>query len=171
MKKIILCGYMGSGKTTIARLLSVAAEIPYLDLDHIIEKEAGKSIKDIFEQDGEIKFRKMEHVALKNLLSIEDDFILGLGGGTPCYANNHEFLQREDVVSVYLKASITELLKRIREHGGSRPLLDSLNEVEKEEYVAQHLFERSYYYHFAKHVVTTDNKTPENIVNEIMSLF
>jgi shikimate kinase len=171
MKKIILCGYMGSGKTTIARLLSVAAEIPYLDLDHIIEKEAGKSIKDIFEQDGEIKFRKMEHVTLKNLLSIEDDFILGLGGGTPCYANNHEFLQREDVVSVYLKASITELLKRIREHGGSRPLLDSLNEVEKEEYVAQHLFERSYYYHFAKHVVTTDNKTPESIVNEIMSLF
>lgn len=171
MKKILLCGYMASGKTTIARLLAKASGIPYKDLDEIIEKKAGKSISDIFEQDGEIKFRRMEHEALAALLSDDSAFILSLGGGTPCYANNHLFLQQEDVISVYLKASIGELLKRIKEQDIKRPLLDNLSPGEQEEFVAKHLFDRSYFYHHAKHVVAVDGKTPEDVVNEVMSLF
>lgn len=171
MKKILLCGYMASGKSTIAGLLSKASGIPYKDLDHIIEQKAQKSISDIFLQDGEIKFRKMEHEALKEAVSHEQPFILALGGGTPCYANNHEFLKRDDVVSVYLKAGIGELLTRIKKQDAKRPLLDSLTPEAQEEFIAQHLFERSYFYHQAKHVVTVDGKLPEDIVNEIMSLF
>lgn len=79
-------------------------------------------------------------------------------------------MQRDDVVSIYLKAGIGELVKRIRTQAGQRPLLDALQEEELEEFVAQHLFERSYYYHQAKHVVATDGKSPEEIVNEIMKL-
>src|ERR1044072_5325484 len=153
MKKILLCGYMASGKSTIAQLLAKASGIPYKDLDEIIEKKAGKSIPDIFKEDGEIKFRKMEHEAFKDVLSHEEPFILALGGGTPCYANNHEFLRREDVVSVYLKAGIGELLKRVRQQDIKRPLLDNLTPEAQEEFIAQHLFERSYFYHQAKHVV------------------
>lgn len=171
MKKILLCGYMASGKSTIARLLSKASGIPYKDLDEIIEKKAGKSIPHIFEQDGEIKFRRMEHEALKELLSDDSAFILSLGGGTPCYANNHVFLQREDVVSIYLKAGIGELLTRIRQQDIKRPLLDNLSPEEQEEFVAKHLFDRSYYYHQAKHVVAVDGKSPEDVVNEVLSLF
>ena len=171
MKKIILCGYMTSGKTTIARLLAKASGIPYKDLDEIIEKKTGKSIPDIFKEDGEIKFRKIEHEALKDVLSHDEPFILALGGGTPCYANNHEFLKQDDVVSVYLKAGIPELLKRLRQQDVKRPLLDSLAPEAQEEFIAQHLFERSYFYHQAKHVVAVDGKLPEDIVNEIISLF
>lgn len=171
MKKILLCGYMASGKSTIARLLAKASGIPYRDLDEIIVEKTQKSIPEIFEQQGEIKFRKIEHEALKDTLSKEDTFILALGGGTPCYANNHEFLKHDEVISVYLKAGIPELLKRLREDTVPRPLFDNLAEEGQNEFIAQHLFERSYFYHQAKHVVNTDGKSPEDIVNEIMSLF
>jgi shikimate kinase len=170
MKKIILCGYMGSGKTTIAQFLSAATQIPYLDLDEVIEKESGKTIAQLFEEEGEIKFRKKEHAAFKGLLDVPEEFILGLGGGTPCYANNHLLLQRDDVISIYLKAGIQELIKRITAQDKARPLVDKLQGQELQDFVGQHLFERSYYYNHAKHAVATDGKTPEMIVNEIVSL-
>jgi shikimate kinase len=170
MKKIILCGYMGSGKTTIARLLSVAAQIPHLDLDDIIVKEAGKTVQQIFEEDGEIKFRRLEHNALKGLLDVPDAFILSLGGGTPCYANNHLLLQKEDVISIYLKAGIGQIIERTKAQGTPRPLIDKLSGQQLHDFIGQHLFERSYYYNHAKHTVATDGKTPELIVTEIMSL-
>ena len=169
MKKIILCGYMGSGKTTTAKLLSKAAEIPYLDLDEIIEKETGKSVETIFAEDGEIKFRTLEHTTLKGLLEVDDEFVLGLGGGTPCYANNHLLMQRDDVISIYLKTGITEIINRTQGQGRVRPLLANLTGPALEEFIGQHLFERSYFYHHAKHVVATDGKTPELVANEIMS--
>lgn len=171
MKKIILVGYMASGKTTIALLLSKAAGITYKDLDEIIEEKTGKTIAEIFEQDGEIKFRKLEHEALKEALKEDDVFVLSLGGGTPCYANNHEFLQHEGVISIYLKASIPVLAKRLREHEHRRPVLDNVKPEELEDFIAKHLFDRSYFYHKAKHVINVDSKAPEDIVNEIMSLF
>lgn len=170
MAKVILCGYMASGKTTIAKLLSQATELPYLDLDEVIEKETGKTVAQIFEEDGEIKFRKLEHDTLKGLLGVNEDFILGLGGGTPCYANNHEMLQREDVISIYLKTGIEELIKRINAQGKQRPLVNNLQGQELRDFVGAHLFERSYYYHKAKHTVLTDALTPETVVNKIMSL-
>lgn len=170
MKKIILCGYMGSGKSTIAPLLSAAAGILYLDLDEIIEKETHKSIQQLFAEDGEIKFRKLEHDTLKGLLDVQEEFILGLGGGTPCYANNHLQLQREDVISIYLKAGIDHIIQRTQAQGKSRPLIDKLTGQELRDFIGQHLFERSYYYNHAKHTVVTDGKTPEMIVNEIISL-
>ena len=171
MKKIILCGYMASGKTTIARLLSGALGFTYIDLDEEIEHRTGKSIPEIFSGEGELKFRRLEHDALKSIVESDGPFVLSVGGGTPCYANNHLFLQREDVVSVYLKAGIKELAGRITAQGKPRPLLDGLKGGELEEFIAKHLFDRSYYYHQAKHVIATDNKTQENIVNEIVSLF
>lgn len=170
MRKIILCGYMGSGKTTTARLLSKAAEIPYLDLDEIIEKETGKTVEKIFAEDGEIKFRTLEHNTLKGLLDLEEDFVLGLGGGTPCYANNHLLLQNDNVISIYLKTGIAEVIKRIEGQGRVRPLLANLDGPALEEFIGQHLFERSYFYHHAKHVVATDGKTPAQVADEIMSL-
>jgi shikimate kinase len=171
MKKILLSGYMASGKTTIALLLSKAAGITYKDLDEIIEKKANKSISALFAERGEIAFRKVEHEALKEALDDNDGFVLALGGGTPCYANNHEFLQRDDVISIYLKASIPVLAKRLLENEHKRPLLENVKPEELEDFIAKHLFDRNYYYHQSKHVIDVSDKLPEEIVNEIMSLF
>lgn len=161
---------MASGKTTTACLLAKTSGLPYIDLDEVIEQNTGKTISQLFQDGGEIKFRKLEHDTLNSIINGTEGFVLSLGGGTPVYANNHLVLQRDDVVSIYLKAGIGELVKRIRTQVGQRPLLDALQEEELEEFVAQHLFERSYYYHQAKHVVATDGKSPEEIVNEIMEL-
>ncbi|MFL9845719.1 shikimate kinase [Flavobacterium rhizosphaerae] len=169
-KKIILCGYMASGKTTISRLLSHATEIPYADLDHVIEKEAGKSISDIFKDEKEVAFRKREHIALKKLLETKGDLIISLGGGTPCYANNHLFLQEPNVISIYLKAGIKEIVARLKGQLSHRPLLAALTPEELEEYIAKHLFDRSYFYHQSKHTVVTDGKSEEQVVNAIISL-
>lgn len=172
MKKIVLTGYMGSGKSTLAPLLAQAAGLPHLDLDQVIEQSEGLSVHEIFHSKGEVYFRKAEHSMLKDILRETRGFVLSTGGGTPCYAGNHELLKEKDIISVYLKTSVGELHRRLREDGmGSRPLLTALNEEEQQEYIAKHLFDRSYYYMQAKHIVQTDGKSPENLVNEIMSLF
>jgi shikimate kinase len=170
MTKIVLLGYMGCGKSTIAKNLSKRNQIPFVDLDEYIEKKAGLSVKAIFEQQGEIKFRKMEHDAFKELLAAPGACIVGLGGGTPCYANNHELLVQEGVTSVYLKASIATLCNRLSTNKSSRPLIANKNNEEMKEFIAIHLFERSFYYTKAQHTVLVDNKTVEETVQEILEL-
>lgn len=167
MKKIILLGYMGSGKSTIANSLSEMIEIPFVDLDYYIEKKAQSSIKTIFEKQGEIYFRKLEHEAFLELLNNSKDLIIGLGGGTPCYANNHELLKGENRTSIYLKASIDTLFNRLVLEKSKRPLIASKTDEEMKEFIAIHLFERSYYYNHAQHTVSVDNQSIEQIVNEI----
>ena len=92
MRKIILLGYMGCGKSTIAKKLSKDSGIAFIDLDEYIEKKANLSINTIFEKHGEIYFRKLEHQLFVELLHSPEEIIIGLGGGTPCYANNHTLL-------------------------------------------------------------------------------
>lgn len=104
--KIVLVGYMGSGKSTIGNLLSKNVRIPFYDLDEIIEMNEGMSVKKIFELKGEVYFRKIENLYFNKFVNENDNFILALGGGTPCYANNHEVLKRDDITSIYLKASV-----------------------------------------------------------------
>ena len=100
----------------------------------------------------------------------KNDFILSIGGGTPCYANNHLYLQNEDVISIYLKATIQSLANRLKNKRENRPILKNLSENELEEFIAKHLFDRSFYYHQAKHIISVDDKSKKEIVTEIMQL-
>lgn len=170
MMKIILIGYMGSGKSTIAKLLSKSMHYEFLDLDEIIEKEQNASVSSIFEQKGEVYFRKLEHQVLKRILQSESNMILSLGGGTPCFTNNQELLKQENICTVYLKTSIDKLYERLRTQKANRPLIANKSEDEMKEFIAKHLFERSFYYNHAKYIVTTDNKSPQETVLEIQSL-
>jgi shikimate kinase len=170
MKKIVLLGYMGCGKSTIAQNLSKITNIPFLDLDKIIEERAKMSINEIFEKHGEIYFRKLEHQIFVELLQSVENNIIGLGGGTPCYANNHELLKGEDVVSIYLKASIDTLYSRLIYNKSKRPLIANMNEEEMKEFIAKHLFDRSFYYNHAQHKVSVDDKSVEETVKDILDI-
>lgn len=170
MNKIILVGYMGSGKTEIGKLLSKNTAIPFCDLDDLIENQLSKSINQIFLESGEVFFRKKEHEIFTAKMNTNESFILSLGGGTPCYANNHLLLQAENVDSIYLKASIATLNERLKNNRDNRPLLKDLSEEELTEYIAKHLFDRSFYYNQCKHVITVDSKSPLEISNEIEKL-
>lgn len=161
---------MGSGKSTIAKKLSNIIHLKAFDLDEIIEKSQKKSVTELFSERGEVCFRKLEHNTLVELVSDPKAFILSLGGGTPCYANNHLLLQLDDVVSIYLKTSIDELYNRLKCETEKRPLLTSKNPDDLKEYIAKHLFERSYFYNKAKYTISTDGKTTDAIVLEIQRL-
>jgi shikimate kinase len=169
-KKIILLGYMGSGKTIVASKLSNVLKKNHLDLDVLIENEQNLSVNSIFKTKGELYFRKLEHETFKKLIESDDEFILSLGGGTPCYANNHLFLQNEAVVSIYLKTSIEELYRRLNKNKEKRPLISEMGQDELKEFIAKHLFDRSFYYHQAKHIISTDDKSIEEVVEEIKEL-
>ncbi|RAR47103.1 shikimate kinase [Flavobacterium lacus] len=169
-KKIILLGYMGSGKTIIASKLSNVLRKTHFDLDVLIENEQNLSISSIFKTKGELYFRKLEHEVFKKIIHSNDEFILSLGGGTPCYANNHLFLQNEDVISIYLKTSIEELYRRLSKNKSGRPIIAEMSEEELKEFIAKHLFDRSFYYHQAKHIISTDGKSIEEVVEEIKKL-
>jgi len=165
-----MTGYMGSGKSTVARLLSEKMGLKRLDLDEIIEKKSALSIAELFKQKGEIYFRKLEHDLFKTLMASDESFILSLGGGTPCYANNHELLNGGNIVSIYLKASIETLYNRILNNENERPLIAGKSKEEMLEFIAKNLFDRSFYYNQSTFRVDTDNKTPEEITSQIESL-
>lgn len=170
MDKIILLGYMGCGKSTIADSLSKNIKIPFVDLDKYIEEKTQLTIKAIFEQYGEIHFRKLEHEYFIELLNAPEPLIIGLGGGTPCYANNHELLKGENRQSVYLKASVDTLFNRLYANKSKRPLIANKNDDELKEFIAIHLFERSYYYNQAQHIVVVDDRTVEETVSDVLSV-
>jgi shikimate kinase len=170
MKKIVLLGYMGCGKSTIAIALSKITKIPFVDLDKRIEEKANLSINAIFEAHGEIYFRKLEHETFVELLGSPENLIIGLGGGTPCYANNHELLKGDAVTSVYLKASIETLFSRLVANKSKRPLIAAQSEDEMKEFIAKHLFDRSFYYNQAQHKVVVDGRTINQTVQDIVAV-
>lgn len=159
---------MGSGKTTIGKKLSKKVFVPFYDLDHYIEAREGATIAEIFENKGEIYFRKIEHHYLKEFLAEKEEYVLSLGGGTPCYAGNMEFiLKQEDVHSVYLQATIPTLKERISKNKKKRPLVASLSDEKLSEFIAKHLFERKNFYEQAHLTVSVNDNDVNTIVTEI----
>lgn len=170
MKKIILLGYMASGKSEIGKNLAKKLEIPFFDLDILIENELKMSISEIFSIKSEIYFRKIESEIFNLYLQKNEQFVLSLGGGTPCYANNHLQLNNTNVNSIYLQASVDTLVGRLKTEKNSRPILAQKNENELKNYIAQHIFERSYFYNFAQNKINVNNKSVAEITLEIEQL-
>lgn len=170
MRKILLLGYMGSGKSLIGKMVAERLQITHYDLDFLIEKHLQISISEIFQTKGEIFFRKIEHQIFKDLLSNDETFVLSLGGGTPCYAYNHQLLHGQNVTSIYLSASIETLYSRLMAERSERPLLANLDDNDAKEFIAKHLFDRSYFYNQASVRVYVNGKLPEQICDEVMDL-
>jgi shikimate kinase len=170
MRKVFLIGYMGSGKSTIAKALAQKTGIPHYDLDEVIEKRSENSISQIFEAKGELFFRLLEHEVLSELVASPESMILSWGGGTPCYANNNEFLSSENTTSIYLSASIENLYHRIVNEKEKRPMVANKSEEELKEFIAKHLFDRSFYYNQANFTIRVDQKSINEIVSEIETI-
>ena len=165
--KIILLGYMGSGKTTVGKCLSQKIFIPFYDLDHYIEKREKSSIAEIFKNKGEIYFRKIEHHYLQEFLEKKDEYVLSLGGGTPCYAGNMNLILESNVHSIYLQANIPTLKERIKQNKTKRPLIASLSNDKISEFIVKHLFERKNFYEQAEYTISVNHKDVNTIAAEI----
>jgi len=166
--KIVLLGYMGCGKSVVGDFLAKKLQIKHYDLDIEIEKISKKSIKELFESKGEIYFRKLEHQIFKSILAKNESYVLSLGGGTPCYYNNHELLQQDAIFSFYLKSSVANLVKRVANETSKRPILSNFNATELTEFINKHLFERSFFYHQVSHIITIDDQSVAEISDKIL---
>ena len=167
---VILLGYMGCGKTKIGRRLSQKLNLNFIDLDHEIELFYSKTIVELFEDLGEVRFREIEREILIKILDNKDRFVLSLGGGTPCYGNNLELLlQNEKVKSLYLKLSIPNLVERLFKERGTRPLISHLETKEDlMEFIGKHIFERVQFYNKAEFTIACDNKSEKEITEVIL---
>jgi len=154
MRRIILIGYMGSGKTTIGKALSKQTGMMFYDLDWYIENRMHKTISQIFEEKGEEGFRKIEYNMLHEVAEFED-VIISCGGGTPCFFDNMDYLNQQGDVC-YLKASPEVLYKHLQMAKVERPLLKGKTHDELIAYISDHLKERDPYYSKAKHSLNVD---------------
>lgn len=158
---------MGSGKSHISKILSEKLNFKLIDLDKEISRRNKLIIPEIFEKKGEIYFRKLERETLEEILASQENVILSLGGGTPVYYNNMEIINHNSK-SVFLKASVGTLSERLLKQKEKRPLIANISDENLPEFIAKHLFERNEFYNKAQASVITDNRTPEDIVDEII---
>ena len=163
---LYLIGFMGVGKTTIGKQIAALNKVIFIDIDSQIEKETSKSIKEIFETDGEIAFRKLE---TDTIHSINKKAIIACGGGLPANNNNIEYLKHKGIV-IYLKASTETLIKRLEKNKNKRPLISNLTNEERLEFIRKILKEREKTYKQADYTIETDNKTVKEVLREINSL-
>jgi len=166
--RIILMGYMGSGKSTIGLLLAKHLNFDFVDLDQYISEKEVSTVPEIFKSKGEIYFRKKESLYLNEVLQF-DNVVIALGGGTPCYAGNMALVASQaGVMSLYLKASIGLLAGRLWSERERRPLISHIDKKEElVEFIGKHLFERSQFYNLADVVVSIDGRNLDEIVEII----
>jgi shikimate kinase len=111
--QIVLLGARGSGKTTVGRIIASRLSIEFIDVDDLIVARAGKSIRDIFAQDGQPRFRDIEAEVLADALRWLGDRVISLGGGTVLRDENRDLLNRSSAYRYYLRADAETLHARI----------------------------------------------------------
>ncbi|GAA4099284.1 shikimate kinase [Nocardioides kongjuensis] len=160
--RAVLIGTMGAGKTTVGRLLAERLGVGFADTDELIEAQHGKTVQDIFVEDGEATFRALERAAVARALD-ESDGVLSLGGGAVLDPSTQALLAAHRVV--FLRVGLADAVKRVG-LGSGRPLL--LGNVRAR--VKQLLDERApVYAGLARITVDTDGREPAEIAAEIVT--
>ena len=164
-KNIYLIGLMGSGKTTLGKILSKKLDKQFYDSDHVIEEKLGVDVPMIFEYEGEAGFREREKDSLKQLVS-KKNIVLATGGGIILSKSNRDLLSENGIV-IYLKSNQKDLIKRMK-NDKTRPLLKNGN---IEEIIKKLCKEREpLYEEIADFEIMTKNKRIHEVVNEIITI-
>ncbi|NER15553.1 shikimate kinase [Leptobacterium flavescens] len=167
---IVLIGYMGSGKSAVGEIVSKENGKVFVDLDQYIEQQEKMSIPEIFENKGEIYFRKKEYFYLKEVLETQKDIVLSVGGGTPCYGENMKLITEATPHVFYLKATIETLLERLLKEKDHRPMISHLEDSELAEFIRKHLFERNFYYLQSRHKINVDDLSAAEVAEKLREL-
>lgn len=154
MKNVMLIGYMGAGKTTVGKALAKKLQMQFYDLDWYIEERFRQKISDLFAQKGEDGFRLIEQNMLHEVAEFEN-VVLALGGGTPCFFDNMDYLNRCGT-TIFLDASPQTVVQHLRISHTVRPLLKDKQGDELLEHIARQLSERMPYYRQAQLTVNVD---------------
>lgn len=169
MQRIIIIGYMGAGKTTVGKALAKDMGLTFYDLDWYIESRMHKTVKQIFDEQGEEGFRRIERNMLHEVAEFED-VVISCGGGTPCFFDNMDYLNAQGD-TFYLKAEPEVLKAHLLMGKTQRPLIKGKSPEELTDYIKQALQQRSPFYEKAKHTIELDViHTNEDIIGYVKSI-
>ena len=163
-QNIILTGFMGTGKTTIGKLLAEKTGYRFVDTDMLIEQQTGKTITEIFAIQGERVFRSLEDNLVKKLAA-ENGLVIATGGGLVLNPDNIKELSRTGQIFC-LTATADDILQRVKQQGDTRPLLQEKDPLQK---IKSLLQQRDHIYRQFPQISTTGT-SPELLVNKILSL-
>ena len=145
--KIFLIGMMGSGKSYWAEKLKKKFKVPCYDLDSLVEMMEERTIREIFEEDGEEAFRKLETKMLK-LFGEKKQFILSCGGGTPCFNDNMKWMNKTGT-TIFLDEPVQTLAQRLLPEKDHRPLIKNMSNEDLEKFLEDKRHERLEFYNQA----------------------
>lgn len=142
---------MGAGKSTYGSRLAKALSHTFIDLDKLIEERSGRTIADIFENEGEAAFRTLEAEVLRSTAA-EEDVVISTGGGTACFHENMDWMNTNGT-TVYLRLFENIIQKRLERAKEERPLLAGMDDNERHQFVHETLSMRSIFYSQAEWVI------------------
>ncbi len=161
--RIFIIGYKSSGKTTLGRQLADHLGLGFIDLDEVIERLEGKSIPDLYSEEGEEEFRKIEWLTLKKIIK-KDDIVVATGGGAPCNCDNMELMEKYGDV-LYLKVDDEILLNRLKKLTGVRPIIKNKSDEELREYINDLKKRCEHHYQRAKYTINANNSNVKDIAD------
>lgn len=164
--KIFLIGFMSSGKTHWGKQLGIKLGMPFFDLDEQVITSEGKPINRIFEEDGEEYFRQKEKEVLNIITESHEMFVMACGGGTPCYFNNIDYMNRAGI-TIWISTTIDTLYNRLLVEKAHRPLIRDLSDAQLKSYIVKKFSDRKIFYEQAKLIIEDEHATLETFVEKI----
>ena len=161
---LYLVGYMGAGKTTIGKLLAQKLNRSFTDVDGFIESRYHQTIAAIFEEKGEAGFREIERRALQEISEFEN-IVVSTGGGLPCFFDNMNLMNRTGI-TIYLRASVDELIGRINSNKQKRPLIQGKSSEELHDFVETGLKKREPFYNQAAFIFDVPHFYTKKEINQ-----
>jgi shikimate kinase len=156
-KKIFLIGFMGSGKSSVSKIVAGILNIPAFDTDDLIEIKAEKPIADLFKIKGENHFRNLEGEVLTEIIALSNPCIISTGGGLPCYFDRMNLL-KENGITIYLKCSPEIIYNRIQNEIEKRPLIEIGTKDETIDFIYKKIESRKKIYEAANYIIDGNSK-------------
>lgn len=166
---VYLIGMPAAGKSSIGKQLAKKTNFTFIDLDDIISAKEEISIKQLFQDKGEVYFREIESKYLKEVSQTKENTVVSLGGGTPCFYDNMDVILSSGKV-FYINAPNYVIISRIMRGVTKRPLFAGLNDTELSDKINFLLKERETFYLKAHHQIDAKTRSKKDIVEEILSL-
>jgi shikimate kinase len=161
---LVLIGMMGVGKSTVGRMVAAELDRPLFDSDEMIEERTGRTVREIWETDGEPAFRTLETDTLLEALAEPEPSVIAAAGGVVLSEHNRDALQAADAQVVWLMADVEVLVDRVR-NGGHRPLLDDDPEATLRRLYA---VRAPLYQEVADAIVSVDHRSPNEVAKAVL---
>lgn len=163
--RIFLIGFMGCGKTHWGKQVSQKLQLPFFDLDALIEEREGKTITEIFAEMGEEYFRMLEKDVLYMVTESHPSFVMACGGGAPCFFNNIDYMKSRGT-TVWINCSTDCLYSRLVSEKDKRPLIRSIPDDELKSYIIRKYSDRKIFYQQADVILAEDDVNLEALIEK-----